>query len=98
VCASVAFSRSFTCATPFAALSTAAVLNLNPRDAVVLTGAVWVANQFVGYTILRPVRHSKRLERRHDWSARGLLENHRYQIFKFASEPIALPQIWLRAC
>ena len=53
VCASVAFSRSFACATPFAAFSTAAALTLNRRDAMLLTGAVWLANQFVGYTILR---------------------------------------------
>jgi hypothetical protein len=41
------------CATPFAALSTAAALTLNRRDAMFLTGAVRLANQFVGYTILR---------------------------------------------
>lgn len=53
VCASVAFSLGFACATPFAALSTAAALTLNRRDAMLLTGAVWLANQFVGFTILR---------------------------------------------
>src|SRR5271156_2947543 len=53
VCASVAFSLSFACATPFAAFSTAAALTLNRRDAMLLTGAVWLANQFVGFTVLR---------------------------------------------
>ena len=53
VCASVAFSLGFACATPFAAFSTAAALTLNRRDAMFLTGAVWLANQFVGFTVLR---------------------------------------------
>jgi hypothetical protein len=49
VCANIAFSFSFACATPFAAFSTAAALTLNRRDAMLLTGAVWPANQFVGF-------------------------------------------------
>jgi hypothetical protein len=53
VCASVAFSLAFACATPFAAFSTAAALTLNRRDALLLTGAVWLANQFVGFIVLR---------------------------------------------
>jgi len=53
VCASVAFTLSFACATPFAAFSTAAALTLNRRDAMLLTGAVWLANQFVGFIVLR---------------------------------------------
>jgi hypothetical protein len=53
VCASVAFSLGFACATPFAAFSTAAALTLNRRDAFLLTGTVWLANQFVGFTVLR---------------------------------------------
>jgi hypothetical protein len=53
VCASVAFSLGFACATPFAAFSTAAALTLNRRDAMLLTGAVWLANQFVGFIVLR---------------------------------------------
>jgi hypothetical protein len=53
VCASVGFSLSFACATPFAAFSTAAALTLNRRDAMFLTGAVWLANQFVGFILFR---------------------------------------------
>jgi hypothetical protein len=53
VCASVGFTLSFACATPFAAFSTAAALTLNRRDAMLLTGAVWLANQFVGFIVLR---------------------------------------------
>ncbi len=53
VCASVAFTLSFACATTFAAFSTAAALTLNRRDAMLLTGAVWLANQFVGFIVLR---------------------------------------------
>ena len=53
VCASVAFSLGFACAAPFAAFSTAAALTLNRRDAMLLTGAVWLANQFVGFIVLR---------------------------------------------
>jgi hypothetical protein len=53
VCASVGFTLSFACATPFAAFSTAAALTLNRRDAMPLTGAVWLANQFVGFIVLR---------------------------------------------
>lgn len=53
VCASVAFSLGFACATPFAAFGNGAALTLNRRDAILLTGAVWLANQFVGFIILR---------------------------------------------
>jgi hypothetical protein len=52
VCSSVAFSLRFACATPFAAFSAAAALTLDRRDTVLLTGAVWFANQLVGFTLL----------------------------------------------
>jgi hypothetical protein len=52
VCSSVAFSLRFACATPFAAFSAAAALTLDRRDAVLLTGGVWFANQLVGFTLL----------------------------------------------
>jgi hypothetical protein len=53
VCASVTLSLGFACATPFAVFSTAAALTLDRRDGMLLTGAVWLANQFVGFTVLR---------------------------------------------
>lgn len=52
IVATVAFSLVFACATPFAALATLAALKMSRRDAVVLTGAVWVVNQAVGFGIL----------------------------------------------
>jgi hypothetical protein len=45
-------SLIFACATPFAALGALAALHLNRRDAFVLTGVNWAANQIVGYTCL----------------------------------------------
>jgi hypothetical protein len=53
VAASVAFSFVFTCATPFAAFGAAAALTLSRRNAVRLTVAVWLANQVLGYTVLK---------------------------------------------
>jgi hypothetical protein len=50
--ASIGFSLVFACATPFVALATLAALNMNRRDALIVTGAVWLANQAVGYGIL----------------------------------------------
>jgi len=52
VAASVAFSLGFACAVPFAAFGTVAALTLGWRDALLLTGAIWLANQLVGFTIL----------------------------------------------
>jgi hypothetical protein len=49
---SVAFSLVFACATPFVALVTLAALNMERRDAFIVTGAVWLANQAVGHGIL----------------------------------------------
>ena len=50
--ASIGFSLIFACATPFVALVTLAALNMDRRDAFIVTGAVWLANQAVGYGIL----------------------------------------------
>ncbi len=50
--ASIGFSLVFACATPFAALVTLAALTMSKRDAFIVTGAVWLANQAVGYGIL----------------------------------------------
>ncbi len=52
VAASVAFSLGFACAVPFAAFGVIAALTLSRRDGLVLTGAVWLANQLVGYVVL----------------------------------------------
>jgi hypothetical protein len=52
VIASVAFTLGFACAMPFAALGAAAALTLGRRDALLLTGAAWLANQLVGFAIL----------------------------------------------
>lgn len=52
VAASVAFSFGFACAVPFAAFGAIAALTLTRRDALLLIGAVWLANQVVGFTVL----------------------------------------------
>jgi hypothetical protein len=52
VVASVAFSLGFACAVPFAAFGAVAALTLSRRDALLLIGAVWLANQIVGFTVL----------------------------------------------
>ena len=53
VAASAAFSFVFACATPFAAFAAAAALTLSRRDALRLTVAVWLANQVLGYAVLK---------------------------------------------
>ena len=52
VAVSVAFTLGFACAVPFAGLGVAAALTLEKRDALLLTGAVWLANQLVGFAFL----------------------------------------------
>lgn len=52
VAASVAFSLGFACAVPLAAFAAAAALTLSRWNALLLIGAVWVANQIVGYAVL----------------------------------------------
>jgi hypothetical protein len=50
--ASIAGSVVFACATPFAALAALAALYMNRRDAFIVTGVTWLANQAVGYGFL----------------------------------------------
>jgi len=52
VAASIAFTLGFACAVPLAAFAAAAALTLPRRDALLLIGAVWLANQVVGFAIL----------------------------------------------
>jgi hypothetical protein len=52
VAASVAFSLGFSCAVPFAAFGAVAALTLERRDALMLIGAIWLANQLVGFGFL----------------------------------------------
>jgi len=52
VVASVAFTMGFACATPLAAFAAAAAATLGRRDALLLAGGVWLANQIVGYGVL----------------------------------------------
>jgi len=49
VAASVGFTLGFACAVPFAAFAAATALTLNTRDALLLTVALWLANQIVGF-------------------------------------------------
>lgn len=50
--ASVAFSFGFSCATPLAAFAAISAMTLSRRDALLFAGAVWLANQLVGFTFL----------------------------------------------
>lgn len=52
VLASVVTTLGFACAVPLAALGAAAALTLSRRDAFLLVGAVWFANQIVGFSVL----------------------------------------------
>ena len=52
VAASVAFSFGFACAVPLAAFGAAAAMTLSRGNALVLIGAVWLANQIVGFAVL----------------------------------------------
>lgn len=52
VAASVAFTFGLACAMPFAAIGGAAAMTLARRDALILTAAVWFANQVVGFAFL----------------------------------------------
>ena len=52
VAASVVFSLGLACAVPLAAFAAAAALTLRSRDATLFVGAVWLANQVVGFAIL----------------------------------------------
>lgn len=50
--ASILFSLTLACATPFAAIATVAGSFLTRRAAIALTGFTWLANQAVGYLVL----------------------------------------------
>lgn len=52
VAASVAFTLGFACATPLAAFAALAALTMTRRDALLLIGLVWLANQSVGFGVL----------------------------------------------
>jgi len=52
VAASLMFSLGLACATPLAAFAAAVALTSSRRDALVLILSVWLANQFVGFTVL----------------------------------------------
>ena len=52
VLASVAFTFGLACAAPLAAFAAAAALTMSRRNALYLVGAVWLANQAVGYGVL----------------------------------------------
>ena len=52
VAASVAFTFGFACAVPFAAFGAATALTLDTRDALLLTVALWLANQVIGFAFL----------------------------------------------
>jgi hypothetical protein len=50
---SAAITIVFTCVTPFAAFAVIAAVTAPRRDAVMLTVALWLANQAVGFGLLR---------------------------------------------
>jgi hypothetical protein len=52
VATSVAFTLGFACATPLAAFAALAALTMTRRDALLLIGLVWLANQCVGFAVL----------------------------------------------
>jgi hypothetical protein len=52
VLASVAFTFGLACAAPLAAFAAAAALTMSRRNALYLVGAVWFANQAVGFGVL----------------------------------------------
>jgi hypothetical protein len=51
--ASLALTLGFACAVPFAAFGAIAALTLPRRDALLLTIALWLANQAIGYAVLQ---------------------------------------------
>jgi hypothetical protein len=52
VAAAIGSSVVFACATPFAALAALAALHMNRRDAFIVSGVAWAANQIIGYGFL----------------------------------------------
>lgn len=53
VALSIGLTLAIACAAPLAAFAAAAALTLTPRGAFAASGAVWLANQSVGFLILR---------------------------------------------
>jgi hypothetical protein len=52
IAASVGFTLGFACAVPFAAFGAIAALSLPRRDALLLTLALWLVNQIIGFAML----------------------------------------------
>lgn len=52
VAASLAFTFGFACAVPFAAFGAVAALTLTRRDALLVTVALWLVNQVIGFTMM----------------------------------------------
>jgi hypothetical protein len=52
IAASLAFTFGFACAVPFAAFGAIAAMTLPRRDALLLTVALWLVNQIVGFGFL----------------------------------------------
>jgi hypothetical protein len=50
--ASLGFTLGFACAVPFAAFGAVAAITLRRRDALLLTVALWLVNQIIGFTVL----------------------------------------------
>jgi hypothetical protein len=50
--ASLGCTLGFACAVPFAAFGAIAAMTLNRRDALLLTLALWLINQIIGFTVL----------------------------------------------
>ena len=52
VAASVGFTFGFACAVPFAAFGAATALTLDTRNALLLTVALWLVNQIIGFGLM----------------------------------------------
>ena len=52
IAASLAFTFGFACAVPFAAFGAVAAMTLPRRDALLLTVALWLVNQIIGFGFL----------------------------------------------
>jgi len=52
VASSIAFTFGFACALPFAAFGAIAAMTLPGRDALLLSVALWLVNQVIGFTVL----------------------------------------------
>lgn len=52
IATSIAFTLAFACAMPLAAFGALAALTFNRRDALLLAGGIWFANQCIGFGML----------------------------------------------